>query len=88
MKKLVSLSLCLSLSLFAVARAMKPVQRLVTAAKTAEKKPTGEKIDAKILLDDASKSLAAMIKAARADNGHGPKDAKKQAILEIDTARR
>jgi hypothetical protein len=76
MKKLVSLSLCLSLSLFAVARAMKPVQRLVTAAKTAEKKPTGENTDAKILLDDASKSLAAMIKAARADNGLDPKTPK------------
>ena len=76
MKKLVSLSLCLSLSLFAVARAMKPVQTLAAVAKTAQKKPTGEKANAKTLLDDANKALAAMIKAARADNGLDPKTSK------------
>ena len=76
MKKLVSLSLCLSLSLFAVARAVKPEQTLAAIAKTAQKKPTGEKADAKTLLVDANKALAAMIKAARADNGLDPKTAK------------
>ena len=76
MKKLVSLSLCLSLSLFAVARATKPGQTLAAVAKTAQKKPTGEKADAKTLLVDANKALAAMIKAARADNGLDPKTAK------------
>jgi hypothetical protein len=72
MKKLVSLLLCLSLSLFAVARAMKPGQILAVVAKTAQK-PTGQKADAKTLLDDANKALAAMIKTARADQGLDPK---------------
>jgi len=76
MKKLVSLSLCLSLSLFAVARAMKPSHTLAAVAETAQKKPSGEKADAKTLLDDASKALAAMIKAARADKGLDPKTPK------------
>ena len=76
MNKLVSLSLCLSLSLFAVARATKPGQTLAVVAKTAQKQPTGEKADAKTLLDDASKALAAMIKAARADKGLDPKTPK------------
>ena len=76
MNKLVSLSLCLSLSLFAVARATKPGQTLAVVAKTAQKQPTGEKADAKTLLDDASKALAAMIKAARADTGLDPKTPK------------
>jgi hypothetical protein len=76
MKKLVSLLLCLSLSLFAVARAMKPGQILAVVAKTAQKKPTGEKADAKTLLDDANKALAAMIKVARADKGLDPKTPK------------
>src|SRR6266436_1890916 len=76
MKKLVSLSLCLSLSLFAVARAMKPNLTLAAVAKAAQEKPTEQKADAKTLLDDASKALAAMIKAARADNGLDPKTPK------------
>ena len=76
MKKFVSLLLCLSLSLFAVARAMKPNHTLVAVAKTAQKKPTGQKADAKTLLNDASKALAAMIKAARADKGLDPKTPK------------
>jgi hypothetical protein len=76
MKKLVSLSLCLSLSLFAVARAMKPSPTLAVVAKSAQKKGTEQKADAKTLLDDANRSLAAMIKAARADNGLDPKKPK------------
>jgi hypothetical protein len=76
MKRLVSLSLCLSLSIFTVARAVKPSHTLATVAKSAEKKPTGQKADAKTLVDDASKALAAMIKAARADKGLDPKTPK------------
>jgi hypothetical protein len=76
MKKLVSLSLCLSLSLFAVARAMKPSFTLAAVAQAALEKPTEQKADAKTLLGDASKALAVMIKAARADNGLDPKAAK------------
>src|SRR5437870_8078905 len=76
MKKLVSLSLCLSLSLFAVARAVKPGQTLAAIAKSDQKKSAGKKADGKTLLDDASKALAAMIKAARADNGLDPKTPK------------
>src|SRR5436309_5747855 len=76
MKKLLSLSLCLSLSLFAVARAMKPAQILAVVAKSDQKKSAGDKADGKTLLDDANKALAAMIKAARADNGLDPKTPK------------
>src|SRR5881275_954738 len=76
MKKLVSLSLCLSLSLFAVARAMKPAQILAVVAKSNQKKSAGKKADGKTLLDDANKALAAMIKAARADKGLDPKTPK------------
>jgi hypothetical protein len=74
-EKFVALLVCLSLSIFAVARAMKPGHTLATLVKTAQKKPTDEKADAKTLLDDASKALAAMIKAARADQGLDPKTA-------------
>src|SRR5438874_13313717 len=76
MKKFVSLLLCLSFSVFAVARAMKPSHTLAVVAKTAQKKPTGEKVDAKTLLDDANKALAAMTKAARGDTGLDPKTPK------------
>jgi hypothetical protein len=69
MKNFVSLLLCLSLSVFAVARAMTPGHTLAAVAKTAQKKPAGQKADAKTLLDNGSKALAAMIKAARADKG-------------------
>jgi hypothetical protein len=55
---------------------MKPTQTLATVTKTAQKQPTAEKADAKTLLDDASKALAAMIKAARADSGLDPKTPK------------
>jgi hypothetical protein len=58
MKRLVSLFLCLSLSIFTMARAMKPSHTLAAIAKTAQKEVTGQKADAKTLLDDASKALA------------------------------
>lgn len=73
MKRLVSLLLCTSLSIFTVTRAMKPSQTLAATAKAAEKEPNAQKADAKTLLDDANKALAAMIKAARADRGLDPK---------------
>lgn len=75
MKRLVSLLLCLSLSIFTVARAMRPSHTLAAIAETAQKDPTGQKTDAKTLLDDANKALAAMIKAARADDDLDPKQA-------------
>src|SRR5437773_5311167 len=76
MTKLVSLSLCLSLSLFAVARAMKPSFTLAAVAEATQEKSTEQRADAKTLLDDANKALAAVIKAARADNGLDPKTPK------------
>ena len=76
MKKFVALLLCLSLSFFVAARAAKPSHAPPAHANTAHKKGTGQKADAKTLLDDASKALAAMIKAARADSGLDPKTAK------------
>ena len=76
MKKFVALLLCLSLSFFIAARAAKPSHAPPAHANTAHKKGEGQKADAKTLLDDASKALAAMIKAARADSGLDPKTAK------------
>ncbi len=78
MKKLVVLLLCLSLSIFTVARAMKPGHALAAVAKTAQKKTTGQKTDAKTLLNDANKALVAMITAdddgGGADSGDGGGD--------------
>ena len=58
MKKLISLLLCLLVSIFAMALTMKPSHTLAAIAKTAQTKPTGQKADAKDLLDDANKALA------------------------------
>jgi hypothetical protein len=76
MKNLVRLLLCLSLSVFAVARAVSPAKALSKTAKTAQKKETGQKADAKTLLHDAKKSAAAMIKNARSDTALDPKKPK------------
>lgn len=76
MKKFLPLLLCLSLSIFTVARATKPAHMPAPGAKTAQKKTTKQKADAKTLLDDANKALAAMMKAARADKGLDPKTPK------------
>src|SRR5438874_7908238 len=76
MKKLVPLLLCLSLSIFTVARATKPGHTLAAVAKTAQKQSTGQKADAKTLLNDANKAVAVMIKAARADKELDPKTPK------------
>jgi hypothetical protein len=75
-KNFVRLLLCLSLSVFAVALAMTPSRTLAVVAKTDEKKLTGQKADAKTLLDNASKALAVMVKNARADEGLDPKTPK------------
>src|SRR6266480_43230 len=71
MKNLVRLLLCVSLSAFAVARAVS--SKTATATATAQKKTTGKKADAKTLLHDAKKAAAAMIKNARADKALDPK---------------
>jgi hypothetical protein len=76
MKNFVRLLLCLCLSVFAVARAISPSKGLSATAKTAQKKETGEKADAKTLLHDAKKAAAAMIKNARADKDLDPKKPK------------
>jgi hypothetical protein len=76
MKNFVRLLLCLSLSLFAVARAVSPAKGLSATAKTAQKKETGKKADAKTLLHSAKKAAAAMIKNARADKALDPKKPK------------
>jgi hypothetical protein len=59
-----------------VARATKPALTPAPGANTASKKATEQKANAKTLLDDANKALAAMIKAARADKGLDPKTPK------------
>ena len=76
MRNAVRLLLCLVLAGFAVARAVTPAKNLASAAKTAQKKETGEKVNAKTLLADARKAHATMVKAARADKGLNPKTPK------------
>src|SRR6266480_1185285 len=74
MKNLVRLLLCVSLSAFAVARAVS--SKTATATATTQKKTTGQKADAKTLLHDAKKAAAAIIKNARADKALDPKKPK------------
>lgn len=76
MKKFVPLLLCLLLSIFTVARGMKPAHTPIPGTKIASGKPAAQKADAKALLNDANKALAAMIKAARADKALDPKTPK------------
>ncbi len=87
MKKFVGLLLCLSLSFFIVARAAKPSHPPAAAARTTQKKATGQ-ANAEALLNDASKALAAMIKDARADSGLDPDIARNKpdaiALLRIN----
>ena len=54
MKKFLPLLLCLSLSIFTVARAAEPAHTPAPDMKTAQKKPTGQQADAKTLLNDAN----------------------------------
>jgi hypothetical protein len=76
MKKFLPLLLCLCLSIFTVARATKTDHTPAPVAKTPQKKSTGQKADAKSLLNDANKALAAMVKAARGDKALDPKTPK------------
>src|SRR5712664_4456749 len=76
MKKFLPLLLCLLLNIFTVARATKPAHTPAPDTKMAQRQPTARKADAKTLLSDANKALAAMIKAARADKGLDPKTPK------------
>jgi hypothetical protein len=73
MKNFVHVLLGLSLTVFAIANAA-PGSKSSPAA--AEKKPSGQKADAKTLLHDAKKATAAMIKNARADKDLDPKKPK------------
>ena len=73
MKNFVRILLCLSLLGFAVARVVTPSSALAATSKTMQKKLSGKKADAKTLLADAKKALAAMVKAARADKALDPK---------------
>ena len=54
MKKFLPLLLCLVLSIFTVARATKPAHTPAPDTKMAHKKPSGQKADAKTLLNDAN----------------------------------
>jgi hypothetical protein len=54
MKKFLPLLVCLSLSLFTVARATKPAHTLAPGTKTVQEESTGQEADAKPLLKDAN----------------------------------
>src|SRR5690242_6288847 len=75
MKNLIRVLLCLALAGFAINRALSPA-KLFAATVTAEKKASAGKANAKALLTDAKKALAAMIKSARADKELDSKTAK------------
>ncbi|HEY6070725.1 MAG TPA: hypothetical protein VIU85_05050, partial [Chthoniobacterales bacterium] len=73
MKSFLRVLLCLSLTVFAVARA----SSLVKNPSPIEQKATiTKKADAKTILDDAKKATAALIKNARADKDLDPKNPK------------
>lgn len=76
MKNFLRILICLGLAGFAAARAVSPASKVATTAKAVEKKPSGQKANAKTLLADSRKALAAMVKAARADKGLDPATAK------------
>src|SRR5512132_1836682 len=54
MKKFLPLLLCISLSIFTVARATKPAHTPAPDTKTAQNKPSGREADAKTSLNDAN----------------------------------
>ncbi len=74
MKNLVRLLLCLALVGFTIARATGPGREVTATARTMEKKPTGQKADAKTLLHDAKRAEAAMVKVARTDQDLDPEE--------------
>ena len=73
MKNFIRVLLCLSLSVFAVARAVSSAK---TSPAASGNKATVQKADAKTLLQDAKKATAAIIKNARADRDLDPKKPK------------
>ena len=83
MKNFVRLLLCLCLSVFAVARAISPSKALKLTAKTAQKKETGEKADAKTLLHDAKKSDRRDDQERASREGSRSKKTEEQTVLEI-----
>ena len=80
MKNLIRLLVCLSLTCFAIAKgvsaAKSPAKSAANSKTASQKQGSGEKADAKTLVHDAKKSLALMVKEARADKGLDPKVAK------------
>src|SRR5437867_93855 len=76
MRNFLSILICVALAGFGVARAVTPAKQLAAKAKTMQKKPSGKKANAKTLLTDAKKALAAMLKNARADKALDPKKPK------------
>lgn len=70
MKNFIRVLLCLSLSVFAIARAVSPTN---TNSPTAQKQVREEKADVKTLLQNAKETVAAIIKNARADKDLDPK---------------
>ena len=78
MRNFVRLLICLSLTYFAVAKAVTPTKTKAptTPASKTTKTSAAQKADAKTLVHDAKKALAAMVKEARADKGLDPKVAK------------
>src|SRR2546430_971475 len=75
MRSFVRVLFCWPHSVFAI-RGVPPAKPLNATAKTAQKKETGQKADAKTLLHDARKATAAMIKNARSDTVLDPKKPK------------
>lgn len=82
MKNIIRLVLCLSLSLFAVAHAVTPEKKSATKTRTAPKKESGKKANARELLGHAKKALAAMLRAARADMKLDPKTPKNKPFYQ------
>lgn len=76
MKKFVRILVCVAIAGTGLQRISHSAFAAVKAAAKAEHKPSGKKADAKTLVADARKALAAMVKAARADAGLNPKTPK------------
>ncbi|MEY2542365.1 MAG: hypothetical protein QOI22_1967, partial [Verrucomicrobiota bacterium] len=77
MKNFIRILMCLLLVEFGVWKLSAPHSAIAAQKKEAlQKKPSGKKANAKTLLADAKKALAAMVKAARADKGLNPKTPK------------
>src|SRR5437016_11058169 len=73
MKTFLRLLLCFLIVGFGINRVIVPHGAWAAAKKELAKQTSGQKANAKQLLADANKALAATIKAARADKGLDPK---------------